>query len=399
MGLSVGPQSVSVRRGQLVAKQEKKMSEMFTDRGKQCRVDWKIKKCKSTMSVFPDRDAPSTSLSICYSPQHLEHSSNTVEPGRPGMTYFIKDTEFNAYSQPKCTTHTVNSEHYTEHSRVSGLPKLVIQTKAGRIELPEVPNLPSTSGLCRTDHAYSVADTERTKKILKNFIFQNQHAIENVIPSYEIIGDNLDLSIAPSSMTKEKQRRSFHWFLNVAVRKRVLSDLPNDIPKADILQVPNSEFLPSISDCHDLDTSLTYHISKILCKYVKCLQPFEKCLPEYIDHPFIKELSMKSEYRIMDLLDKSENKSDEMISILEHIHKKYIPHTDENPPGVIDKVVFGGDVLTNERAYAAQLAMMNNESDYFRLAGVIHRPEGLHRMMNFLLVSKQEFKLLFHVFY
>ncbi|XP_055957707.1 uncharacterized protein LOC126824335, partial [Patella vulgata] len=54
---------------------------------------------------------------------------------------------------------------------------------------------------------------------------------------------------------------------------------------------------------------------------------------------------------------------------------------------VVKKVVFGGDCLTNERAYSAQTAMLNHSTDSERLAGVIHRPEGLHRMkMNLCLV-------------
>lgn len=79
-----------------------------------------------------------------------------------------------------------------------------------------------------------------------------------------------------------------------------------------------------------------------------------------------------------------------MISILQHIHENYIAHTEDDPPTVIEKKVFGGDVLTNERAYSAQLAMMNGQSDFVCLAGVVHRPEGLHRMMNFLLVSMHD---------
>ena len=75
------------------------------------------------------------------------------------------------------------------------------------------------------------------------------------------------------------------------------------------------------------------------------------------------------------MLDKSENKSDDMISILEHIHENYIAHTDDESPLVIKKKVFGGDVLTNERAYTAQLAMLNSPTDYTKLKGVIHRPE------------------------
>lgn len=57
---------------------------------------------------------------------------------------------------------------------------------------------------------------------------------------------------------------------------------------------------------------------------------------------------------------------------------------------LLKKKVFGGDVLTNERAHSAQLAMMNGQSDFFRLAGVVHWSEGLHRMMNFLLISMHD---------
>lgn len=45
---------------------------------------------------------------------------------------------------------------------------------------------------------------------------------------------------------------------------------------------------------------------------------------------------------ILDLLDKSENKNEDMISILEHIHRNNIPHTAEEYPSVIRKKVFEG---------------------------------------------------------
>lgn len=50
--------------------------------------------------------------------------------------------------------------------------------------------------------------------------------------------------------------------------------------------------------------------------------------------------------------------------------------------------------LVSERAYSAQLAMMNGRSEFDQLAGVIHRPEGLHRMMNLCLVIAKKFCLL-----
>lgn len=175
--------------------------------------------------------------------------------------------------------------------------------------------------------------------------------------------------------------------MNVAVQRRVVSSLPDDGPISDIMAVPNHAFIPSVPDCDALERNMIFHILRVATKYVECLKPYEACLPKHIDNPHIEKTSKKAKFFIVDLLDKSENKTDEMISILEHIHENYIAHTEDDPPTVIEKKVFGVDVLTNERA---QLAMMNGQSDFFRLAGVIHRPEGLHRMMNVLLVSMHE---------
>lgn len=96
-------------------------------------------------------------------------------------------------------------------------------------------------------------------------------------------------------------------------------------------------------------------------------------------------------------MDKSENKSEEMIDILQYIHEKCIARSDsdndyDTHSGL--KRVFGSDVLTNERAYSAQLALHNGMMEFSKLQCVIQRPEGLHRMMNLLLVSMCLVKLL-----
>ncbi|XP_021373030.1 uncharacterized protein LOC110463019 isoform X2 [Mizuhopecten yessoensis] len=208
--------------------------------------------------------------------------------------------------------------------------------------------------------------------------------------SCDIIGDNVDISRSPSKMTKDKRRQSWHWFLLVGVEKRVLNpDLADIAPTADISLLENSKFIPSLEECHSLEERFIFHIMRVLVKYVNCLKKYECCVPKYLQHPFLKETSQKSDFAILDLLDKSENKTEDMISILENIHDRYIPHDAEN--SVIKKKVFGGDVLTNERAYWAQLAMLNSQSDFEKLAGVVHRPEGLHRMMNLLLLIYQVF--------
>lgn len=144
----------------------------------------------------------------------------------------------------------------------------------------------------------------------------------------------------PSHMTKEKQRQSIHWFLNLAVQRRVISSLPNDKPLAEISSVPNHIFLPSSNDCKNLDAFFRFHIAKVHVKHIKCLKPFKKSVPNFIDHRYVKEISQKSQFCVLDLLNLSENKMEEMISILQHIHENYISHTDDNPPSVIRKKKF-----------------------------------------------------------
>lgn len=231
--------------------------------------------------------------------------------------------------------------------------------------------------------------------------YQNEHINETVINekkalealgtndwnTSDIIGDNFDISKSPSNMSKEKQRKSLHWFLLIGLQKRVIDNsLSSQSPSVSINAVNNSVFVPTRADCEFLEANCLFHIMKIIVKYVECFKRYAPYMPDVIHHPHLDEMSRKSDFVVLDLLDKSENKSEDMITILEHIHAKYIAHTQEENPKVIKKKVFGGDVLTNERAYSAQLAMLNGMSEFDQLAGVIHRPEGLHRMMNLCLV-------------
>jgi hypothetical protein len=260
------------------------------------------------------------------------------------------------------------------------LPEVTISTSVGEITLPSVI---SGSGKIRNE-IQSTAVGSTTKKYLSGVLARMS---QNPPLPFEIIGDNLDWTKNPGHMSKDNQRQSLHWFLNLAVQRRVLgTGLPDDANRCSIEEVENVDFLPSLEECIGLDKDMCFHIKKTLTRYVGCLKPLAKNCALHIPHPYIAETSQKSNYAILGLMDKSENKSDDMISILQDLHTNYIPHTRGSQPHIIKKVVFGGDVLTNERAYSAQLAMLNGETEMDALSGVIHRPEGLHRMMNLLLV-------------
>ncbi|XP_056016938.1 uncharacterized protein LOC125674871 [Ostrea edulis] len=240
---------------------------------------------------------------------------------------------------------------------------------------------------------YSSGNQGKVVSFLKEKIRKTK---ENPSPPIEILGDNVDILVSPANMTLDRQRKSWHWFLLLATQKRITDkDLPTDESLADVETIDSCEFVPSEDEIEEYQKNTQFHVAKILTKYIEELRQFERLLPNNIQHPYIEKTSQKSVFINCDLIDESENSSDGMIRILQRVHSLAVPYINEN----IEKVVLGGDVLTNERALSAQQAMRNNETCDEKLLGVIHRPEGLHRQMNFLMVTFHHWNLLFLVYF
>ena len=155
----------------------------------------------------------------------------------------------------------------------------------------------------------------------------------------------------------------------------------------DVLSLPKVSWIPDKCQQKSMTENVKHHICHILVKYVDFLKPFESVIPQYVTHKFIELTKAKSLFLNCELIEASENSASGMISIMQRIHELSVPHARLTDKKVYERVVFGGDVLTNERAFSAQQNMQLNRSDVDRLVGLIHRPEGLHREMNFLLVS------------
>lgn len=116
----------------------------------------------------------------------------------------------------------------------------------------------------------------------------------------------------------------------------------------------------------------------VLVNYIGCLKKYKNCLFKFILYFYLEELFRKLDFVIFDFLDKSENKVEDMISILENIYINYILRIDDDNLLVIKKKVFGGDVLINERVYLVQFVMLNGQIDFERFVGVVYRLEGLY---------------------
>lgn len=182
-------------------------------------------------------------------------------------------------------------------------------------------------------------------------------------------------------MTSDRQRKSWHWFLVLLTQKRITAlDLPSTGRVADILHLEASNWLLSSEEILRYHRDLQIHIANILVKKFAALKHFEKVLQKYmyIPHEFIEITKQKTVFFNADLIDASKNSTEGMIHILQKIHNLVVPHCIVDSKEICEPVVFEGDVLTNERAFGAQLAMFNNKSEFENLLGVIHRPEGLH---------------------
>ena len=203
---------------------------------------------------------------------------------------------------------------------------------------------------------------------------------------YEVLGDNLDIMINPTVMTKEKQRQSLHWFLLIGKKKTVqCPELPDDGPKADITTLESSSWIPSTQEIESYDANFDFHTAKILTTHLSFLLPYSNSVPNYITHPYLDQTSKQNEILNCELMEESENSTQGMIKINRRIHEVFVPKDEKKK--VLERIVFGGDVLTNERAFAAQSNVTNNKSSFSRDTGMVHRPEGLHREMNFVLVK------------
>ena len=65
---------------------------------------------------------------------------------------------------------------------------------------------------------------ERINNTVTQYVKEKESDNKPILPPIEVLGDNLDVTITPTRMTSEKQRKSLHWFLVMAKQKRITID-------------------------------------------------------------------------------------------------------------------------------------------------------------------------------
>lgn len=297
-------------------------------------------------------------------------------------------TTYSSAISGACLTTVTHSTMYCKKvtpGPYSYIPEMCLLTDAGEFNFP-----PLDHYSFKLMPHYSISTLDVTTKYLQDFVEKATSP-----QRYELLSDNLDWVKKTNRMTKNTQNVSYHWFLVLARETRVLgstgmSDItPNPNPN----EIPNYTFLASESELLQLEQNYIHHISHIITTNIGILKPFQANLPKHISHKHMEAMATKSPFVILDLLDKSENKSDDMIDILKYAQQfvSSYSHWDESDKrfskSVLRHKVLDGDALTNERAINAQLAMANGRDSFESLQNFISRPGGLHRMFAFVTVT------------
>ena len=115
-------------------------------------------------------------------------------------------------------------------------------------------------------------------------------------------------------------------------------------------------------------------ILRVLCSHLEFLKPFQKYVAKHIPHQYSGLFQQKGEAVNLGIIFENENSSDGMLHILEFLHK-YVRNFDE-------RVVFGGDQLTEERAAGVQRLRQNGVTPPARLSGLLPTAESWHSQNN-----------------
>ena len=96
-------------------------------------------------------------------------------------------------------------------------------------------------------------------------------------------------------MTMHSQNQDFHWVNHQMVENRVSGvHLDSLQPKANLQDVSNLKFIPSIKDQQQQRTNYIILTSRILVQYFKVLEPLKEACIQHIPHKYMAEMSQKS---------------------------------------------------------------------------------------------------------
>ena len=139
------------------------------------------------------------------------------------------------------------------------------------------------------------------------------------------------------------------------------TDFDNEKPLADIVNLPNKTFLPTLQDHANLMKDFDVLLSHALVKNFSHFQnAFSDVVPKHIPHKHSEKMRLQSKKINLGILFKNENKGEDMIDILRYLHVQgLVPSHGEGDEEKIERISVVGDQLTVERGIEAKFSVSN----------------------------------------
>lgn len=108
-------------------------------------------------------------------------------------------------------------------------------------------------------------------------------ATKGQIPSFKIVGDNIDKYVKPREMRLDAQAKSLNYFNSYAVKGRVDVSKLEDIPcRPDFKSFEPTQLLPSKEDQKVLESNFIVLVERVLRKHFTFFQTFCSAVPNHI---------------------------------------------------------------------------------------------------------------------
>ncbi|KAL7395303.1 hypothetical protein ABVT39_014114 [Epinephelus coioides] len=202
-----------------------------------------------------------------------------------------------------------------------------------------------------------------------------QHTIP---PTYSVIFDNLDLFVHVHHQTTDNPSKSIHWTHHVVVEDRIpLHHLSDEKPVTNLENCDLSNSLPNVETQKVLRRDFIVLASRIISKHLAAFKPFSSVVVHHIPHQYSDHMSKPSTSHPMGLLLKNENVTGDLVQILRHIQKEYVPNTPDGSP-----ILVGGVRLTEADSRNVQWAFANGASKTDRLEDLLFMFLDWHAVRN-----------------
>ncbi|KAK7880512.1 hypothetical protein WMY93_032854, partial [Mugilogobius chulae] len=223
-------------------------------------------------------------------------------------------------------------------------------------------------------------------------VISTSTAMLTTLPSlpatYSIIFDNLDFYIKTHHQSSMRTNTSLHWIHHVAVEDRVqINHLSNIRPITDITNYDLACSLPGQDTQNHIRREFTVLGSRILTEHLDVFKGFDKYVVHHMPHEYSDAMAERSTDHPLGLLFKNENKTADLVDVLQYIQKEYVPMG----PGGISTVLVGGDRLTEGNSRNIQWAFADGATKEDRLEGMVFMFEDWHTIRNLLQIHYKIF--------